>query len=92
MPCLLALLAIFFPRVIIILLALFSHYLGRAYDSVIWPILGFIFMPFTTLAYAFAINQRGSVTGFYAVILVVAVLMDLGALSGEGWVSRRRRI
>lgn len=90
MPCLLALMAYFFPRLVIVLLFIFSRYLHNAYDTVLWPVLGFVFMPLTTLAYALAINANGSVTGFYAVILVVAVLLDLGT-HGTGPMAKRKR-
>lgn len=82
MPCLVALLALLAPRLVIILLAIFSSYLASAYQTVVWPILGFFFMPFTTLAYAWAINSNGSVAGFYLVVVVLAVLVDLGSLGG----------
>ena len=36
------------------------------------PLLGFFFMPYTTLAYAWAQNSNGSVDGFYLVAVVVA--------------------
>tara|TARA_R110002111_G_scaffold122151_1_gene185943 strand:- start:381 stop:665 length:285 start_codon:yes stop_codon:yes gene_type:complete len=91
MHCLLGLLSLLFPRVIIVGVWLFSDYLGRAYESVLWPVLGFFFLPLTTLAYAFAVNSNGSVTGFYLVVVVVAVLFDLGMLGGGGAGSRRRR-
>ena len=52
--------------------------------------LGFLFMPLTTLAYAWAINSRGSVQGVHLVVLVVAVMIDLG-LIGAGARSTRAR-
>ena len=82
MPCLIALLALLAPRFVIILLLIFSTYMSSAYQTILWPVLGFIFMPFTTLAYAFAINSNGSVSGLYLVVVVIAVLLDLGALGG----------
>ena len=50
-------------------------------------------MPLTTLAYAFAINANGSVNGIYLVVVVIAVLIDLGSLGGggEGYSRRQRR-
>lgn len=33
MPCLLAVIAVFFPRFMILAVAIFSDYLGRAYDN-----------------------------------------------------------
>jgi hypothetical protein len=90
MPCLLGCLALFFPRVAIVLIWLFSDYLGRAYDTVLWPLLGFFFLPLTTLAYAWAINSNGSVNGLYLVVVIVAVLVDLGLLGGGAHSGRRR--
>ncbi|MDX2152694.1 MAG: hypothetical protein SFV54_18275 [Bryobacteraceae bacterium] len=88
MPCLVAILALAFPRVILALVFLFSNYLQRAYQSWIWPLLGFLLMPLTTLAYAWAVNSYGGVEGVGLVAIVVAVLIDLGILGGS---SRRRR-
>lgn len=83
MPCLLALLALIFPRLVILLLAVFSGYLGRAFSGEWWwPLAGFFLMPYTTLAYAFSVNHGGGVSGLYIVLVVVAVLMDFGALGG----------
>ena len=90
MPCFLALLAYFFPRVILVLVWLFSDYLGRAYHTVMWPLLGFVFMPLTTLAYALAINANGSVSGVYAFLVILAAVMDLGT-HGVGPLTRRKR-
>lgn len=84
MPCLVAAIAFLFPRFAMILLIIFSDYMGRAYDTILWPVLGFIFLPYTTLAYAFAQNQHGSVEGLYLALVVVAVLFDLGVIGGSG--------
>jgi hypothetical protein len=90
MPCILTLIALAFPRIVLFLVFLFSDFLGRAYHTVLWPFLGFFFMPLTTLAYAWAINSAGSVEGIYLVAVVIAVLIDLG-LIGSGEAGRRRR-
>ncbi|MGB7159388.1 MAG: hypothetical protein WBD40_15075 [Tepidisphaeraceae bacterium] len=90
MPCLIVLLALIVPRLTLILIWLFSNYLSRAYDSLVWPLLGFIFMPLTTLAYAYAINRNGAVSGVYFVLTLLAALVDLGAIGG-GAAGRRRR-
>jgi hypothetical protein len=90
MPCFLGCLALFFPRLAIVLVWLFSNYLGRAYETVLWPLLGFFFLPLTTLAYAWAVNWNGSVTGIYLVVVVLAVLIDLGLLGGGADSGRRK--
>lgn len=92
MGCPLAVLAFFFPRLTIALLVIFGDYIGRAYDTWLWPLLGFFFMPYTTLAYAFARNQHGGVDGIYLVLVVVAVLVDLGVVGGGAESARRKRL
>ncbi len=91
MPCLLILIAFFFPRAVIILLALFSNFLSNAYTGLLIPVLGFFFLPYTTLAYAWAKNTHGSVDGFHLAVVIVAVLVDLGVLGG-GARARRGRV
>jgi len=85
MPCLVGCLALFFPRLAIILVVIFSDYLGAAYQSIIWPVLGFFFLPLTTLAYAFAWHMQptGTISTLGVVIIVLAVLIDLGILGGS---------
>ena len=92
MGCILAGIAFFFPRLTIILLVIFGDYIGRAYDTWFWPLLGFFFMPYTTLAYALAKNHHGSVEGLYLVLVIVAVLLDLGVIGGGAESTRRRGI
>jgi len=92
MPCLLALLALAFPRVVIVLVVIFSDYLGQAYETTLWPLLGFFLLPLTTLAYAFAINSHGSVSGIYAVLMVLAVLIDLGIVGSGGVFGRKKKV
>jgi hypothetical protein len=80
------------PRTIMVLLWIFSDYLSTAFGSWVWPLLGFLFLPTTTLAYAVAENRYGGVTGWGLLLVIVGVLLDLGALgSGRGFVGRRLR-
>ena len=91
MPCLLGLGALFFPRVILVLIWIFSDYLN-IFSSIIWPILGLIFLPLTTLAYAWAYHSGdGSITAVGIVAIVIAVLIDLGMLAGGGHSARSGR-
>jgi hypothetical protein len=89
MPLLIGCLALAAPRFAIVLVVFFSDYIGRAYESAFWPFIGFLVMPLTTLAYAWAINSRGSVAGVHLAVVVIAVLMDLGLVGGSA--SKRRR-
>ena len=89
MPCLLVILLLIFPRVALVLLFLFSNYLGRAYHGLILPFLGFLFLPLTTLAYAWMVNTGRPTVGINLIILIVAVIIDLGGLSGGEYHRRR---
>ncbi len=92
MPCLLAIIALGFPRLIILILALFSQYMSSAYNTLGWPLLGFFFAPYTTLAYAVAMNENGgSLSGWYLALLILAILFDLGAIGGGGRAARGRK-
>jgi hypothetical protein len=92
MPCLLALGGLAVPRAVIVVLWLFTNYLERGFDSFLWPLLGFFFLPTTTLAWAWAHNTRGSVGGVHAVVVVLAAMLDLGFIGGgRSWFFRRRR-
>ena len=90
MPCLVVLIALAFPRLALFLIWLFSDYLANAYQTVLWPVLGFFFMPFTTLAFAAAINEHGSVSGLWLVLVVLGVLADLS--TNRGSTKARRRV
>jgi hypothetical protein len=89
MPCLLLILTLAFPRVVLLVLLFFTNYVARAYHGLLLPLIGFIFLPLTTLAYAWIINSGAAVEGIYLVILIVAVILDVGAW-GHGEYSRRR--
>jgi hypothetical protein len=90
MPCLLLILFLAFPRIALVLLFFFSHYLERAYHGFIVPLLGFIFLPLTTLAYAWMVNTGQRTEGVNLPILIVAVVIDLGGLGGGEYQRRRR--
>lgn len=91
MHCLIGCLALATPRFALLLVVIFSDYIGRAYETRLWPVLGFLFMPLTTLAYAWAMNSKGSVSGLYLAVVVLAVLLDLGLVGSSARRRRRRR-
>jgi uncharacterized oligopeptide transporter (OPT) family protein len=88
MPCLFLILILAFPRIGLALLFLFTHYLDRAFSSIFVLILGFIFLPITTLVYAWMINSHLPVAGINLLWLLIAALVDLGSLGG-GYGRRR---
>ena len=86
--CLLTLIGLLVPRILMIFILLLTDWFDKAYDSFIWPFLGFIFMPYTTLAYMAAMVDSG-LNGGWIVLLIVAVLADLGCM-GSGSVNRNK--
>jgi hypothetical protein len=90
MPCLLLVVVLAFPRLILLLMFLFSHYLQRAYHGMVLPALGFVFLPLTTITYAWIANSGRPLEGINLLFLVVAAVIDAGGLGG-GEAHRRRR-
>ncbi len=90
MPCLVLIIFLAFPRIALAVIFLTSNYLQRAYHGLLLPLLGFIFLPLTTLAYAWMTNTHQAIAGINLVILVIAVVIDLGGLSGGEYHRRSR--
>ncbi len=92
--CLFGCLALFFPRLATVLVWLFvPGYLERAVSPWYWLVLGFLFLPTTTLAFAYSMNTlapAGDVPALGWVLVAVGGLIDLG-LVGNGERARRRR-
>jgi hypothetical protein len=94
--CLVVVFSLITPRLVLVVLWL-TDYLAAAYASWIWPTLGFLFLPTTTIAYALAVNDLSStptvgdteVSAAGVILIVVGVLIDLGAIGG-GARSKRR--
>jgi len=89
MPCLLLLAVLLFPRVVLVVMYLTSNYLQRAYHELLIPILGFLFLPLTTLTYAWLVNSHLPLAGVYVIILIVAVILDIGGWGGGEYHRRR---
>jgi hypothetical protein len=90
MPCILLLLVLAFPRVILILMFLMSNYLQRAYHNLLIPLLGFIFLPLTTIVYAWLVNSHMALAGVNLLLIIIAAIIDVGGLGGgyrrrSGW-------
>jgi uncharacterized oligopeptide transporter (OPT) family protein len=91
MSCLFLVLFLAFPRITLLLLFFFSNYLQRAYHGLILPLLGFLFLPLTTLIYAWMVNNAQPIAGINLLILIITVVIDLGGLGGGEYHRRKSR-
>ncbi len=91
MGCLIAIIAAFTPRLALLLVWIFSPYVSRAFHGgFIWPLLGLIFLPFTTLIYSVVYVPGTGVTGARWIWVVIAVILDLAWHTGSGHRAGRR--
>ena len=90
MGCLIVLIGLFSPRLAIVLLAIFSDDLSRAFDSWLVPLLGFFLLPWTTLIYTLLWTTSRHVNGVEWVLVGVGVLLDVGVIGGGQGRFRRR--
>jgi hypothetical protein len=90
MPCLLAILVLAFPRIAIVLLYFLTNFFKGVYDTVLIPVLGFIFMPLTLVAYTWLTKSGQPMDAFYLVVMFVAIIIDLGFIGGGDRIRRRR--
>ena len=91
MPCLVVIIVFGFPRVGFFLIWLLTDYMQMAFESRIWPLLGFFFLPYTTLCYMWAANAtHHRIDGGWVFLIVLGVFCDL-ASSGAARRKRRRR-
>ncbi|MCH7788947.1 MAG: hypothetical protein IH940_05845 [Acidobacteria bacterium] len=78
MGCLIVLLSLIGPRFALAFTWIFTTLVDRAYDNVIIPVLGFVFLPWTTLMYAIAYDGD-NVSGVGWVFVALALLADVGS-------------
>jgi len=91
MGCLILLIGLFSPRLAIAVMVLFTNLVGRAFDGGwILPLVGFLFLPWSTLAYTLLYISGHRVAGFEWVVVAFAFFLDLGAWD-RGRASQRRR-
>ena len=63
---------------------------SAAFSSFIWPILGIIFMPWTTLMYLIVWSPVTGIYGLDWLWIVLGVLADIGTYGGGGYGNRDR--
>jgi hypothetical protein len=90
--CFVALAAFLSPRFAIFLVWLFTDRMSVAFDSFWWGLLGFVFLPWTTLAWAVAYAPIRGVTGFGWFLVIFAFIVDVMTHVGSAQARRDRRM
>jgi len=90
-PLLLAALALLTPRLAVALLWFFSTWFVGLFASVLWPIVGFVFLPTTLLWYSAVHHWFGGMWTLWPIVgLVVALVIDLSPARASRRFPRRR--
>lgn len=89
MPCIGVLFALFTPRLMILILWLLTGWFRGIFNTALWPVLGFFFLPTTLLWYTAVHNWWDGRWGLWQIVgLVIALMIDVSPASGK---RRRRR-
>ena len=78
------------PRLVLLFLWLFSERVSKVFEGILIPLLGFLFLPFTTLAYVFAWNAQNGISGTAWLLLGGGLLFDIGTYALSGYANRLR--
>lgn len=71
---------LFLPRLVTFLLYFLSNWFTGVFETWYWPILGFIFMPYTLLCYSVVANWFDGHWGIpQIIVLVIAIVTDLSS-------------
>lgn len=82
MPCLLVVLALALPRGVILGLWFLSDWFGGLFDTTLWPVLGFLFLPTMLLWYSAVQHWFGGEWGPWQVAGIVVALGIDGSPGG----------
>jgi hypothetical protein len=84
MPCLFAVFALLAPRLVIVVLWFFTTWFRGIFDSLLWPLLGLIFLPTTLLWYTAVQHWFAGQWSLWPIIgLVVALMIDISPAGGR---------
>ena len=80
MPCLVVIILLGFPRLALFLMWLLTDYTRTAFETRVWPLVGFFFLPYTTLCYMWAANAtHHRINGGWVFLIVLGVFADFAA-------------
>jgi len=90
MCCFLSTLVLVGPRLVVLIWWLVRPaYYASVFNTWILPLLGLVFLPWTTLMYLIVYGPNG-IVGFDWFWLILALLADLGSYGGSAYGNRER--
>jgi hypothetical protein len=78
------------PRIALLVWWIFGTKVDVAFDSWLWPLLGLIFLPWTTLAYVLAWGPLHGVSGAGWLVVALGVAGDIATYSARSARARYR--
>ena len=78
------------PRLVLLFMWLFTTQVSAAFEGILIPLLGFLILPFTTLAYVLAWDAQSGVSGAAWLLVLGGLLFDLGTYALSRYTNRLR--
>jgi len=76
-PCCLAIVALISPRLALVLILLFTNLIQQAFSPWWYSIIGWLFLPWTTLAWTVCYQPVFGVSGFGWFIVILGFMLDI---------------
>jgi hypothetical protein len=76
------------PRFALLLWWIFGDKVDAAFSSFIWPFLGLLFLPWTTLAYVLAWGPINDVSGLGWFVVALGLFLDVATYSARSAKAR----
>jgi hypothetical protein len=89
MGCLFALVAGFFPRIALVIVWITTNLVDRAFSTWVIPLLGLLFLPFTTLVYVIVWTPALHLGNGRWVWVALAFVVELVGYGGTARTNRR---
>ena len=90
--CLLSLFLTLGPRLAVLFMWLFTERVNIAFENLIWPLLGVIFLPLTTFTYIIFWDPLEGLSGLAWGAVVIALILDIAINTGTVYGNRKRVI
>jgi hypothetical protein len=91
MCCLVGIMALLGPRFALAVWWIFGDKVGAAFSTWVWPLLGLIFVPWTTLFYVIAWGPLNGVSGAGWILVAIGVVLDVMTYSARSAKARYGR-